>query len=184
MFASHEVMLSMSFAESRARLASLGRGGWLRGPSERAYAEGLDRLTGSGPCAAVLGASRLVRVQLLKPVPRAGSLLLPLRWEATGMAGRLFAVLDADLRLSPGGEERSTLALAGAYRPPLGSVDTTPDRVLVGQAAAATVRSLVTQVAASMAAGDSSAASRREGSRAGCRPVAGQPGRKVPPDPG
>jgi hypothetical protein len=156
MFASHEVVLSMSFAQSRARLAVLGRGGWLSGPSERAYAEGLDGLTAVGPYGAVLGASRLVRVQLLEPVPREDSLVLPLRWEATGAAGRLFPVLDADLTLSPGGEDRSTLTLTGAYRPPLGRADASLDRVLVGRAAAATVRSLLTQVAASMAAGDSS----------------------------
>ena len=153
MFASHEVMLSMSFAQSRARLAVLGRGGWLSGPSERAYAEGLDRLTAVEPYGAVLGASRLVRVQLLEPVPREDSLVLPLRWEATGAAGRLFPVLDADLTLSPRGEEHSTLTLTGAYRPPLGPADAAPDRVLLGRAAVTTVRSLLTQVAASLAAG-------------------------------
>jgi hypothetical protein len=152
MFASHEVVLSMSFAQSRARLAALGRGGWLSGPSERAYAEGLNALTGAEPCGAVLGASRLVRVQLLEPVPRADSLVLPLRWEATGAAGQLFPVLDADLTLSPGGEERSTLTLTGAYRPLPGGADAALDRVLLGRAAAATVRSLLTQVAASLAA--------------------------------
>ena len=152
MFASHEVVLGMSFAQSRARLAVLGRGGWLSGPSERAYADGLDALTGMGPGGAVLGASRLVRVQLLEPVPREDSLVLPLRWEATGAAGRLFPVLDADLTLSPGGEERSTLTLTGAYRPPLDRADAALDRVLLGRAAAATVRSLLIQVAASLAA--------------------------------
>lgn len=153
MFASHQVVLGMSFAQSRTRLAMLGRGGWLSGPSERAYAEGLDALTETGPSGAVLGASRLVRVQLLELLPRADSLVLPLRWEATGAAGRLFPVLDADLTLSPGGEERSTLTLTGAYRPPLGRADVALDRVLLGRAAAATVRSLLTQVAASLMAG-------------------------------
>ena len=62
-------------------------------------------------------------------------------------------MLDADLTLSPGGEERSTLTLTGAYRPPLGRADAALDRVLLGRAAAATVRSLLIQVAASLAAG-------------------------------
>jgi hypothetical protein len=178
MFASHEVMLSMSFAQSRARLAVLGRGGWLSGPSERAYAEGLDRLTAAGPYGAVLGTSRLVRVQLLEPVPREDSLVLPLRWEATGAAGRLFPVLDADLTLSPGGEEHSTLTLTGAYRPPLGPADAAPDRVLLGRAAATTVRSLLTQVAASLAAGQGPpglAAAREQG---------GTPAGRWPAEPG
>ena len=101
MFASHEVELSMSFARARAKLALLSTGGWLSGPSARAYAEGLDGLIRVGPFGAVLGASKLVRVQLLEPVPREDTVVLPLRWEATGAAGRLFPVLDANLVLTP-----------------------------------------------------------------------------------
>ena len=87
MFASHEVELSMSFARARAKLATLSTEGWLSGPSARAYAEGLDGLIRVGPFGAVLGASKLVRVQLLEPVPREDTVVLPLRWEATGAAG-------------------------------------------------------------------------------------------------
>lgn len=154
MFASHEVTLSMGFARARARLAVLGNGAWLSGPSARAYADGLDGLIRVGPFGAVLGASKLVRVQLLEPVPRDDTVVLPLRWEATGAAGRLFPVLDANLVLTPSGEERSTLTLTGAYRPPLGSVGAALDRALLNRAAAATVRSLLSQVADSMVAGD------------------------------
>ncbi len=157
MFARHEVTLSMSFAQARARLAVLGHGGWLRGPSERAYAQGLDGLIGRAPFSAALGASRLVRVQLLEPVPRDDTVVLPLRWEATGVAGRLFPVLDADLVLTPGGGERSTLELTGAYRLPLGSEHGVPDQALLKRAAAVTVRSLLSQVADSMAAGEGDA---------------------------
>jgi hypothetical protein len=70
------------------------------GPAERAYAEGLDGLIRVAPFSAALGASRLVRVQLLEPMPRDDTVVLPLRWEATGVAGRLFPVQDADLVLS------------------------------------------------------------------------------------
>ena len=154
MFASHEVELSMSFARARARLAVLGNGGWLSGPSARAYAEGLDSLVRVGPFGAMLGASKLVRVQLLEPVPREDTVVLPLRWEATGAAGRLFPVLDANLSLTPCGEHHSTLALTGAYRPPLGGVGAALDRALLNRAAAATIRSLVSQVADSIIAGE------------------------------
>ncbi len=154
MFASHEVELSMSFARARARLAVLGNGGWLSGPSARAYAEGLDGLIRVGPFGAVLGASKLVRVQLLEPVPREDTVVLPLRWEATGAAGKMFPVLDANLVLTPRGEDRSTLALTGAYRPPLGGVGAALDRALLKRAAAATIRSLVSQAADSITAGE------------------------------
>ncbi len=174
MFARHEVTLSMSFAHARARLAVLGQGGWLRGPSEQAYAEGLDRLIRVGPFSAELGASKLVRVQFLEPVPRDDTVVLPLRWEATGAAGRLFPVLDANLVLTPGGAERSTLALTGAYRPPLVSEGDVLDHALLDQAAGATVRSLLSQVAESMVAGneDAGLASARE---PGGPPPAGRP---------
>jgi hypothetical protein len=154
MFASHEVELSMSFARARARLAVLSDGGWLSAPSARAYAEGLDSLIRVGPFGAVLGASKLVRVQLLEPVPRDDTVVLPLRWEATGAAGKLFPVLDANLVLTPHGEKHSTLVLTGAYRPPLGGVGAALDRALLHRAAAATIKSLVSQVADSLTAGE------------------------------
>ncbi len=105
----------------------------------------------------MLGASKLVRVQLLEPVPRDDTMVLPLRWEATGAAGRLFPVLDANLVLTVSDEDHCTLTLTGAYRPPLGGVGAALDRALLKRAAAATVRSLVSQVADSMVAGDSAA---------------------------
>ena len=155
MFASHRVVLGMTFDRARARLAVLGNREGLRGPSERAYAVGLDGLIRVGPFGPLLGASKLVRVQLLEPVLRDDTVVLPLRWEATGAAGRLFPVLDADLVLTGDGGERSTLALTGAYRPPLGGVGAVLDRALLNRAAAATIRSLLSQIADSMVAGES-----------------------------
>ena len=152
MFASHEVRLNMTFARARARLAVLCNAGWLSGPSEQAYADGLAGLIRVGPFGAVLGASKLVRVQVLEPVPRDETVVLPLRWEASGAAGRLFPVLDADLVLTPSGESAATLALNGAYRPPLGSLGEVLDRAVLNRAAAATVRSLLARVADSMVA--------------------------------
>jgi len=157
MFASHEVRLDMTFARARARLAMLCNAGWLSGPSEQAYAEGLAGLIRVGPFGAVLGASKLVRVQLLEPVPRDDTVVIPLRWEASGAAGRLFPVLDANLVLTPDGEDAVTLAVTGAYRPPLGSVGEVLDRALLNRAATATIRSLLTRIADSMVAGEGAA---------------------------
>ena len=173
MFASHQVVLGMSFDRARARLAMLGNGEGLRGPSERAYAAGLDGLIRVGPFGPLLGASKLVRVQMLEPVPREDTMVLPLRWEATGAAGRLFPVLDADLVLTGDGDGRSTLALTGAYRPPLGGVGAALDRALLNRAAAATIRSLVSQIADSMAAGESLAGRAPAAARSCRRPSAG-----------
>jgi hypothetical protein len=184
MFASHEVRLDMTFARARARLAVLyDAAGWLCGPSEQAYAEGLAGLTRVGPPGAVPSASRLVRVQLLEPVPRDDMVVLPLRWEASGAAGRLFPVLDANLVLTPAGEGAATLTLTGAYRPPPGSPGEVFDPALLNRAAAATVRSLLARLADSMMAGEAAAgegAAVLEAADGGCRPCAGAPGRRLP----
>ena len=47
------------------------------------------------------GFSKLVRVQVRELARTDGSAGLAIRWEATGAAGSLFPVLDADIRLAP-----------------------------------------------------------------------------------
>jgi hypothetical protein len=100
-----------------------------------------------GPFGDVPGASKLVKVSLLEPVPRDDVMVLPLRWEATGVTGGLFPVLDADLTVTPAGAGQTLMRLDGAYRPPLGAVGAGLDRVVLRRAATATIRSLLTRVA-------------------------------------
>lgn len=156
MFAGEETVLPVPFPAARARLAALTHGGWLSSTSEAAYAHGLAGLIRVGPFGAVLGASKLVRVLLLEPVPRDDQMVLPVRWEATGAAGRLFPVLDANLVLSPRDAQTSVLNLTGAYRPPLGALGAGMDRILLKRAAMATIRALLTSIADSIAAPDAS----------------------------
>jgi hypothetical protein len=152
MFVGDEITLGAAYPDARSGLLRLTHGGWLSDASGAAYAEGLAGLVGVGPLGDVLGASKLVRVLLLEPVERAGSLTLSLRWEATGVMGRLFPVLDANIILIPAGENASQLALAGAYRPPFAAVGRTLDRVLLHRAASATVRSLLRRMAETITA--------------------------------
>jgi hypothetical protein len=147
MFVSHKLTLAVRFQAAQARLESLTHGGWLSTASGDAYAEGLAGLIRVGPFGDVLGASKLVRVSLVDPVPREDLMVLPLRWEATGVTGRLFPVLDADLTVTPADAGRTLMKLDGAYRPPLGAAGATLDRVLLGRAAEATIRSLLTRIA-------------------------------------
>jgi len=56
-------------------------------------------------------------------------------------------VLDADLTVTPGDAGQTLMRLDGAYRPPLGGVGAGLDRVLLGRAATATIRSLLTRIA-------------------------------------
>jgi hypothetical protein len=147
MFVSHETVLEVGFAEAAAGLAALAHGGWLRDASGQAYTDGLAGLARVGPFGDLVGASKLVEVRLLEPVPRDSTVVMPLRWEATGVMGRLFPVLDANLTLTREGDTRTRLTFTGAYRPPLAALGAGADRIVLRRAASATVRSLVRQLA-------------------------------------
>ena len=134
MFVGDEITLGAAYPDARSGLLRLTHGGWLSDASGDAYAEGLTGLVRVGPFGPALGASKLVRVLLLEPVEREGSLTLSLRWEAAGIMGRLFPVLDANVTLIPAGENASQLALAGAYRPPFAAAGQGLDRVLLHRA--------------------------------------------------
>ena len=151
MFARDEVTVEAGFEAARARLVNLTHGGWLATASSGAYADGLGGLIRVGPFGDVLAASKLVRVELLEPVPRQDVVVLPLRWQATGAMGRLFPVLDANLTLTPAGARQTLMRLDGAYRPPLGGVGASLDRVLLHRAATATIRALLTRIADAIA---------------------------------
>ena len=142
MFVGDEVRLEVSFAVARERLARLSESSALFGVSADAYGPGLTRV-------GVAGVSKLVRVQARELSWTDTSAGLALRWEATGAGGALFPVLDADLTLVPDGEG-TVLCLAGAYRPPLGSLGQALDRALLHKVAEATIRTFLTRVAAQL----------------------------------
>ena len=158
MFVGDEITLAAAYPDARSGLLRLTHGGWLSDASGGAYAEGLTGLVRVGPFGPTLGASKLVRVLLLEPVEREGSLTLSLRWEVAGVMGRLFPVLDANIVLIPAGENASRLALAGAYRPPFAAAGQGLDRVLLHRAASATVRSLLRRMAETIAPDGAAAA--------------------------
>ena len=118
--------------------------GWLRClrcPATR----GLSAFFGVGPADSVAG--KLVRVRFLDPVYRDDAMTAGLRWEAVGATDALFPVLDANLSISPAGEQTARLALVGSYRPPLGRLGSGLDRAVIHRVAAATMRSLLRGVA-------------------------------------
>jgi hypothetical protein len=118
----------------------------------------------------VPGVSRLVRVRFTEPVYRDGAMTIGLRWEATGVTGGLFPVLDADIRLSAddgeddcageddgageddcAGDDAGVLVtLTGSYRPPLGAPGAALDWLLLRTVAVATLRTLLARVAAAL----------------------------------
>jgi hypothetical protein len=151
MFTGHEVMVETRYEVATARLIHLINWGALHGASEVAYEGGWETLLHVGPFGSARGLSKLVRVRLLSPVRRGVTMTVSLRWEATGFAGELFPVLDANLILTPQGDDRSRLALIGSYRPPLGRAGAALDRTIMTHVTTATIRSLLDRLAAALA---------------------------------
>jgi hypothetical protein len=147
MFTSQELIVEARFAAARQLLARMVADGGLTGVSRDAYNGALTRLIKVGPFGDTPGISKQVQVRLIGPVQRDGTTTLWLRWEATGPAGGLFPVLDADLQLRPEGLEKARLTLNGCYRPPLGRVGSGLDRAVLHRVAAATIRALLRGIA-------------------------------------
>jgi hypothetical protein len=138
--------------QAQARFANLIHGAWLATASAAAYDQALTRLLRVGP--AGLAATKLIQVSLLDPAYRGDVMTVGLRWEATGAAGSLFPVLDANITISPaqregtaGDEDVARLALTGSYRPPLGHLGAVLDQVVLHRVATATIRALLQNVA-------------------------------------
>ena len=146
MFVGAEVRLDVGFSAAQAKLANLTRGGLLRRASGSAYDEWQTGLARVGPWWTVPGMSRLVRVQFRDMVTHEDSAIWTLRWETIGAGGALFPVLDADITLSPADEDATTLAVSGAYRPPLGALGAGLDRAIMHRIAEATIRNFTNRI--------------------------------------
>jgi hypothetical protein len=146
MFVGAEVWLDVGFNSAQAKLANLTRGGLLRRASGGAYDEWLAGLARVGPLWTAPGMSRLVRVQFRDMVTHGDAAIWTLRWETIGPGGALFPVLDADITLSPAGEDAATLAVLGAYRPPLGALGAGLDRAIMHRIAQATIRNFTNRI--------------------------------------
>lgn len=151
MFADQAVTLDLDFPAARDQFLLLMRGNRLDGMSRDAYADGLAGQIRVGPVGGLPGMSKLVQVSLLDPVRRDDSVLVPMRWEATGVMGRLFPVLDANLMLVEDDGGRGVLRIAGVYRPPLGGLGEELDQIVLRRVASATIRSLLRRIAALLA---------------------------------
>ena len=151
MFASDELLIDATYELVAARLVHLVNRGALNGVSKAAYEGQWEAVVRVGPLGGTIGLSKLVRVRVLDPARQGATMIISLRWEATGPAGELFPALDADLLLTPEGEDGSRLGLVGVYRPPLGRAGAVLDKVIMNRLAVATVHSFLQRLATAVA---------------------------------
>jgi hypothetical protein len=128
MFIGAEKRLDVAFYAAQARLAYLARGGLLRRASQHAYGQWETGLARLNPPDAAPAMSKLAAVRFRDMVTHADTVLWTMRWEAIDPRGALFPALDADIRLTPAGQEATMLAVSGTYRPPPGGMGTGLDR--------------------------------------------------------
>lgn len=146
MFVEAFVPVALPVAAARAALSTALAGPNLVDESNRAYAEGLNALLDL----AVHGLSKEVQVRTLPSRSVGQMTVMPIRWEATGIAGELFPALDADLCLTPVNDVTSLLSIIGRYAPPLGRVGEVLDRTLLSGTAQASVETFVQGLSAAM----------------------------------
>ena len=151
MFLGAEIRLDVGFNAAQARMANLARGGLLRRASDDAYDELGTGLARVGPLGAAPGLSRLVAVRFRDLAIHEDFAIGAMRWEVIGPGGALFPALDADIKLTPAGEDATMLTVAGVYRPPLGGLGAGLDRAIMHRVAQATIRAFTNHIGAAIA---------------------------------
>jgi len=146
-FVGGRVVLDASFGAARARLGLLAGAGMLQRACEAAYSEGIAGLAAAGSPA---GLSRLAGVRLADLARTDDCARVALRWEAIAADGELFAALDADLMLTPAGDQITVLALAGGYRRQPGLAGAGPDRAIARRFAEAAIRTFMARLACAL----------------------------------
>jgi hypothetical protein len=102
---------------------------------------------GVGPLGPRLG--RRITIQVGQPVRFPSMTSLPLSWQPVGLEGML-PRLDANIELGSLGEDRTQLAISARYRPPLGVLGRTVDRVLLHRIAEATIKDFLDRIGAAI----------------------------------
>lgn len=158
MFVQAQKALPLHIEAAGAALAVALAGG-LDDESRRAAEEGAAVFTYEDAGNRTFGQPVLVE---LLPAERVGcTVVVPLRWEAAGKAGRLFPWLDANLTLSGDGTGGSVVSIVATYRPPADAdadvdieIDRDPgagfDRTVLSHAVDATLAALLEEIAAKL----------------------------------
>lgn len=141
MFVSDSLEVDIPLAAAEHRILAFLRIGDLDRLAATAYGEGVTVLARAG----FGGMAKQVAVHSLPAYRRGPVVVVPLRWTATGRMAAAFPVLDANLEMTAS-DEGTTLTLIGSYRPPLGKVGASIDRLVLRSVARATIRSFLFQL--------------------------------------
>jgi hypothetical protein len=145
MFVEAHRAVPMALPSARQALDHALSDGGLIQESHRAVEEGASFLMRVGPRGSgALSKEVLVRVLPSREVGR--TVVVPLRWEATGATGQLFPALDANLGLTAAGDSSSLLSIVGCYEPPLGRLGPPIDQALMTRAVRRTLETLLDEV--------------------------------------
>jgi hypothetical protein len=150
MFTAHDQLLQVSIGAAQARLLNLASRDGLSQASRHAYENGLEHVIRVGPLGGAPVVSKLVRVSFVEPVYHQDEMTLGLRWEATGITGGLFPVLDGDITLTKVDDETTLLKMVASYRPPLGPLGAGLDRAILSKVAEATIRALLRNIGSAL----------------------------------
>ena len=147
MFIAAQIRLDAGFSDARAKLAGLVRGGLLGRASGGAYGQWQAGLARAGPRAVMLGMSRLARVRVRGTVIQGDSATWAMRWEMAGRHGTLVPALDAEIKLTPAGQDATLLAVSGTCRPPLADLAAGLDPAVMHQVAQAVIEAFTSHIA-------------------------------------
>ncbi|HEY5456786.1 MAG TPA: hypothetical protein VIJ96_15085 [Acidothermaceae bacterium] len=145
MFVEAQSPLPLPFSAVHAALDAALADGGLTEESRRAAEEGASFLMRVGPGGS-RGFAKQVLVEVL-PFDYVGrKVVVPLRWQPTGPAGRLFPSLEANLTISEVDASGSLVSIVASYEPPLDAVGAGLDRMLLSRAAGATLTALLREI--------------------------------------
>ena len=146
MLVSDFIHVARPFADVREAVLASGPA-WLADSAVAAYEQteqvSLRIFSSIGP----LRLSKRVWAEVSEPSLRTGHVTQRLSWRATG-ATHLFPTMEADIDMAPLGDAMTSITFQGRYEPPLGPLGREVDRVLLHRVVEASVRALLTRLAA------------------------------------
>lgn len=156
MFVDYTVEVGMP--EQRVADLLISHGAEMEGMGAAAYRRGEELRSRVGPGGPL---AKEVVIAMGKPSMSRQGVVLPVRWRATG-AEALFPNLEGELVIERVAGEASVLHLRATYQPPLGSVGSLMDRLLLARLARATVGDWVERIAEWLTSMDGTSSERED----------------------